>query len=216
MGSHTPRDPVYSPVEEKLNVAASLVGAIGALIFLPFLLHRAGQSLWPHALLGAWLFCGGMMLMNGASALYHALPAGKNRSRAQILDHASIFILIASTYSPFALGPLWESGGKILLTIEWGLAVVGIGFKILGGIRYRKLSNLFYLCMGWMGLLWAPAFVRTVSLEGFLWVIGGGVAYTAGIIFYAAKGRPFTHAIWHVFVLAGAILHAYAIWRYAL
>lgn len=214
--SPSPTEIVYSPGEERLHVAASLAGLVGALIYLPFLILRAQQSEWPLAGLGVTLFGAGLILLNGASAAYHALPPGKNRNRARIADHGAIFILIASTYSPFALGPLLESGGKLLFAVEWLLALVGIGFKILGGFKYRKLSNVFYLVMGWLGLLWTPAIIHTMTLEGLWWLVGGGVAYSAGIVFYAAKGKRFTHAIWHVFVLAGTVIHAIAVWRYAL
>jgi hemolysin III len=150
------------------------------------------------------------------STIYHALaPCGAKRV-VRMLDHSAIFVLIAGTYTPFALGPLAESGGLALLIAEWAMAALGIVFKIAGGIRYQRLSNAIYLFMGWLGILWIQPFIENATWPGFLWVLAGGVAYTVGIVFYAAKHKTYMHFIWHLFVFAGSSCHTVAIWRYAL
>ena len=96
------------------------------------------------------------------------------------------------------------------------MAVLGIAFKSAGGIRYRRLSNLIYLCMGWLGIFWIRPFIESVGWPGFLWVLAGGIAYTVGIVFYAAKHKTYAHFVWHLFVFAGSLCHTVAIWRYAI
>jgi hemolysin III len=201
------------------EIANTLSAAAGLLIFLgvsPFLLAAAAVSERPLALASTGVFVAAMLGLYLSSTIYHALAPCKMKRFVRILDHSAIFVLIAGTYTPFALGPLAASGGLVLAAIEWTMAVLGIAFKWAGGIQYRRLSNLIYLCMGWLGIFWIRPFIDSVGWSGFFLVLSGGIAYTAGITFYAAKHRNYAHFVWHLFVIAGSLCHTLAIWRYAI
>ncbi len=204
----------YSQGEEIANTLSSAVGLLAALAVTPFFLARATNE--SFALVGAITFLLATFLMYGASTLYHAIPPGATKHKVRLLDHSAIFVLIAGTYTPLAIGPLRHDGGLVLLALEWLLAVVGIFIKIWGGFSRRHLSNALYLLMGWAGLFWVHSFIEQVTMEGFLWVLAGGIAYTVGVVFYVAKKRAYAHFIWHLFVFAGTCCHGYAIWRYVL
>ena len=150
-----------------------------------------------------------------ASTLYHALPRSSLKQRARGFNHAGIYLLIAGTYTPFALGPLRDSGGWTLLGLVWALAVAGIALKAFGGAPYHRYSTFLYLGLGWSGLLAAKPFWEHVSLDGLGWILAGGVAYTTGVAFYASKRLPFHHLIWHLFTLAGSGCHFCAVYWYA-
>jgi hemolysin III len=208
-------EPSYSPTEERANVASAALGLLAVVIYVPLLLARAIDSRIPHALTGAAVFSFSIVFVYLASTLYHAAPPGNTRRIFRLLDHAAIFVLIAGTYTPFAIGPLSPHGGMLLLGIEWSMAAIGIVFKLCGGIRYRRLSNVFYLVMGWIGLLWMPAFHSATPPDAIWWIVGGGLAYTVGIVFYAAKQHAFTHFVWHLFVFTGTVCHAWAVFWFA-
>lgn len=205
-----PRD--YSVAEDRANTASAALSLLVVAGGIPFLLNAAREN---GTIPGTLIFTISALVLYLASTLYHALPPGKTRSIARVIDHSTIFILIAGTYTPFTLGPLREHHGLILLASEWSLALLGILFKAAGGMRFRRLSTAIYAGMGWLGIFWMPAFIREVSWSGFAWLLAGGLFYTGGLIFYNAKGKPFTHLIWHLFVLAGTLCHGYAVWRYA-
>jgi hemolysin III len=133
----------------------------------------------------------------------------------RIIDHSAIFLLIAGTYTPFTLGVLRGAWGWALLAIVWCLAALGIVLKSVGGIRYPRLSTMLYVGMGWLALIAIRPLWVHVPVAGWLWLIAGGVAYTAGIAFYAAERVRYGHFVWHVFVLAGTACHCVAVWRYA-
>jgi hemolysin III len=201
--------------EQLANTLSSLLGLLVVLGLSPLLVHAAQRSANPYSLAGAIVFSFALIALYLASTLYHGLPPGRAKHLVRLFDHAAIFLLIAGTYTPFALGPLRDHGGWWLLLCEWTLAVLGVVFKIAGGIRHRRLSNLIYLGMGWLGLFWMRPFLQHVPLQGFAWLLAGGIAYTAGIAFYAAKHRHYAHFVWHLFVFVGTCCHAYAVLEYA-
>jgi hemolysin III len=201
------------------EIANTLSAGAGLLVFLglsPFLIAAASESERPLALASTSVFLASILGLYLSSTIYHALAPCRMKRIVRILDHSAIFVLIAGTYTPFALGPLAASGGFLLASIEWTMAVLGIAFKWVGGIQYRRLSNLIYLCMGWLGLLWVQPFIESVGWSGFFLVLSGGIAYTVGITFYAAKHRNYAHLVWHLFVIAGSLCHTLAIWKYAI
>ena len=200
-------------IANTLSAGASLLVFVGA---SPFLMVAASSSERPLALASTGVFLASMLGLYLSSTIYHALAPCRTKRIVRMLDHSAIFVLIAGTYTPFALGPLAASGGFVLAIIEWTMALLGIVFKWAGGIQYRRLSNLIYLCMGWLGIFWIRPFLESVGWPGFLLVLAGGIAYTVGIIFYAAKHRSYAHLVWHLFVFAGSLCHTVAIWRYAL
>ena len=132
-----------------------------------------------------------------------------------MLDHGAIFLLIAGTYTPFTLGVLRGAWGWTLLGLVWGLALVGIVLNAASGLRYPRLSVALYIAMGWLVIIAIKPLLLLMPVEGFLWLLAGGIAYTAGVAFYAAKRVRYSHFVWHMFVLAGTACHFIAVLRYA-
>ena len=206
----------YTRGEEVANTVSAAAGLVISIGVAPFLMLAALRSSQSWAFVSAAIFLTSVLALYLTSTIYHALAPGRAKDIVRILDHSAIFVLIAGTYTPFALGPLAASGGLALAIIEWTMAVLGITFKLAGGIRYRRLSNLIYLCMGWLGIFWIRPFIENATWHGFLWVLAGGIAYTVGVAFYAAKNKTYMHFIWHLFVFAGSFCHTIAVWRYAI
>ena len=149
-----------------------------------------------------------------ASTLYHSLQNPRAKRVFRVIDHAAIFLLIAGTYTPFLLISMRGVWGWTLLGLVWGLALLGVGFKIFFTHRFPVGSTLAYVLMGWLGVIaWKEA-VTHIPAGGLVWLGLGGVAYTVGVVFYAWKRLPYNHAIWHVFVLAGSICHYLAVLLY--
>ena len=164
---------------------------------------------------GASVFAATVVLLYLASTLYHALPAGRAKRVFRILDHSAIYLLIAGTYTPFMLGAIRGPWGWTLLGAVWTLAVAGIALKGAGGIRYPRLSTAVYIAMGWLAIVAIRPLWPMVPVAGWLWIFAGGLAYTAGVAFYAADRLRYGHFVWHLFVLAGTACHIVAVWRYA-
>lgn len=157
-----------------------------------------------------------LIILYLASTLYHSFRDRKVKKILKILDHSTIFLLIAGTYTPFLLVSLRGVWGWILFGIIWGLAVSGIVFKALFIDRFRKLSVLIYILMGWLCLIAVRQMVAQIPLGGLIGLTAGGVLYTTGVIFYAWRKLKFNHAIWHLFVLGGSICHYFSIFFYLL
>jgi len=164
---------------------------------------------------GASVFAAAVVLLYLASTLYHALPRSKAKRVFQVIDHSAIFLLIAGTYTPFTLGVLRGAWGWTLFGLIWSLAAVGIVLKAAGRLRHPVLSTLLYLGMGWLILIAIRPLWLRVPLAGLLWLLLGGIAYTAGLAFLAAKGVRYSHLVWHLFVLAGTASHFCAVLWYA-
>src|SRR6267378_878669 len=201
--------------EEIANSVSHGVGFIAALAVTPLLVQEAARRGGAVAIAGAIVFAGTVAVLYLASTLYHALPKNRAKHVFRIIDHSAIFLLIAGTYTPFTLGVLRGAWGWALLAIVWCLAVLGIVLKSVGGIRYPRLSTMLYVGMGWLALIAIRPLWVHVPVAGWLWLIAGGVAYTAGIAFYAAERVRYGHFVWHVFVLAGTACHFFAVLWYA-
>lgn len=156
-----------------------------------------------------------LILLYVASTLYHSLPLPRAKPVLRVLDHCAIYLLIAGTYTPFALGNLRGPHGFAVLAVVWALALCGIVFKVKTTGRYRILSPLLYIAMGWCVLAVLEPLVQRVEPGGIALLVAGGVAYTSGVIFYAWR-RPYHHAVWHLFVLAGSVLHFFAVLFYVI
>ncbi len=155
-----------------------------------------------------------LIILYLTSTLYHSFQQPRVKRIFQIIDHAAIYLLIAGTYTPFLLVAIRGIWGWSVLIIIWGLALLGIGFKVLSIHRFQKLSVLTYILMGWLSVVILNELLVNVPLGGLIWLAIGGVAYTMGIIFYALEKIPYTHAIWHVFVMGGSICHYFAVLLY--
>jgi hemolysin III len=195
--------------EELANTWSAAVGVAGACGFALALLWHG------DATLGQWVFAVALLILFLTSTAYHGLVAGPAKELARILDHVAIFALIAATYTPFAFGPLYTHGGVLLFVLEWGLAVIGLCFVLCGGHDSMRISNALYIAMGWLGLFFFSDFIACVPMAGNWLILAGGVFYTAGVAFYSARELRFSHLIWHLFVLAGAICHAVAVYAYS-
>ena len=201
--------------EEIANSITHGLGALLSVIGLAALLVAAitqGSALHITAVA---VFGTTLILLYFASTLYHALTAPRAKRVFQILDHSAIYLLIAGTYTPFTLITLRGPWGWSLFAVIWSLAIFGVVFKSIWIDRHAVLSTIVYILMGWCAIVAIRPLLRGLPWDGFLWLLAGGISYTAGVIFYASH-RRYAHAVWHLFVLGGSACHYWAIYRYVL
>lgn len=200
--------------EEIASSVSHGVGVVAALAATPILVLTAARG-GPLAIVGASVFAATMLVLYLGSTLYHALPRNRAKRVFRIIDHSAIFLLIAGTYTPFTLGVLRGAWGWLLFGIVWGLAVLGITVKAVGGIRYPRLSTAIYIGMGWLVVIAIRPLWLHMPIAGLLWLVAGGLAYTGGIAFYAANRLRYGHFVWHLCVLLGTTCHFFAVLWYA-
>ena len=202
--------------EEIANSVSHGVGLVAALAGAPILVVHAAQNGDAAQIVGTSVFAASMVLVYLASTIYHALPRQKAKRVFQLLDHGAVYILIAGTYTPFTLGVLRGAWGWTLLGLVWGLTLAGIVLKSVAGVRYPVFSTALYLAMGWLALIAVQPLWLRVPAWGLFWLVTGGVAYTLGVVFFALDERfPYSHFVWHLFVLAGTACHFFAVLWYA-
>ena len=155
-----------------------------------------------------------LILLYTASTLYHGIPNAGAKTILQQLDHAAIFLLIAGTYTPFTLISLRGPWGWTLFGLVWSIAIVGIYIELWGNSKLRRWSLALYLGMGWLVVIAIKPMLASVETGGLLLLLGGGLSYSLGAIFYAWERLSYNHAIWHIFVLAGSILHFFSVLFY--
>ncbi|MGL5800873.1 MAG: PAQR family membrane homeostasis protein TrhA [Plesiomonas sp.] len=201
--------------EEVANSISHALGIILGAVGL-FLLLKQGMSAQQSftAIFSYTVYGISMIMLFLASTLYHAATNPVGKHRLKIADHCAIYLLIAGTYTPFLLVALQSSLATYLMAVIWGLALSGIIFKLLFIHRFEVLSVITYLLMGWLSLVVIYQLAESLSLGGLLLLAGGGVLYSLGVVFYLSKRLPFSHAIWHLFVLGGAMCHFFAIYFY--
>lgn len=202
--------------EELANFLSHGIGLLLAVAAIPTLVAAAAAHAGAAEITGVSIFGATMVLAYLSSSLYHALPHGKGKRIMQLVDHGAIFLLIAGTYTPFTLGALRGAWGWSLLTVVWGLALMGLVLKAFVGARYQGLSTALYLAMGWLVLIAIRPLYLHVPAWGLFWLVLGGLAYTLGVVFFLLdKKVRYAHTVWHVFVLAGTACHFVAVLRYA-
>lgn len=206
----------YSAKEELANTITHGIAALLALVACILLVNKGLHSLNALQLTGLIVYGISMVILFLASTLYHSIQVEKTRTILKQLDHSAIYLLIAGTYTPFLMISLNNRPAYILLMVLWVLALVGIVFKIFFVHRFGKISLITYLLMGWLALFVIPDIYRALPRAGFDLLVAGGLCYTIGTLFYAAKRYPFTHAVWHLFVIGGAACHCIAIYYYVL
>ncbi|MCX5786979.1 MAG: hemolysin III family protein [Elusimicrobia bacterium] len=216
MRDEAPPERPQSLGEEIANSISHGAGALLAAAATPILILHAVRHGSAINVVGATVFAVSLLALYLGSALYHSLPRGRAKQVFQLLEHSAIFLLIAGTYTPFTLGVLRGPWGWTLLAVIWTLAAVGIGLKVIGGAEaFPAISTLLYLFMGWVVI----AAIRPLWLHmphaGFLWLVVGGLAYTAGVLFFIAERMPYGHFVWHLFVLIGSTCHFFAALYYA-
>ena len=200
--------------EEIANSLSHGVGFMAILAVTPLLVLSA----IPHgaaSIVGVSIFAATMAVLYFASTLYHAFPHSRAKRVFRVIDHGAIFLLIAGTYTPFTLGILRGAWGWALFGTVWGLALAGILFKVVGGLRYPIASTVIYVAMGWLVVVAVQPLWQRMPQVGLMWLVAGGVAYTGGVAFYALKRVRYSHFLWHLCVLTGTTCHFFAVIGYA-
>lgn len=201
--------------EEVANSITHGVGLLLSLAALPILIVVATGGGDPWRIVAASVYGGSLVLLYTTSTLYHALSGARVKALLRRCDHMAIYLLIAGSYTPFLLGPLRGAWGWSLFGVIWALALTGVGFKAVCGIRLPHLSTVLYVAMGWLVVIAAVPLVRSLPGPGLAWLVTGGALYTGGVVFYVLDRRVrFAHAIWHIFVLAGSAAHFWAVLGY--
>jgi hemolysin III len=198
------RQEVVSALTHGVGLVASVVGGV-------ILLTLAVGSADTWRIATTAVFATTLVLLYAASTLYHAARSGHLRARLRLLDHCAIYLLIAGSYTPFALVGLRGGWGWSLFGVAWGLAVVGVVFKLLFIGRFHFLSTATYVAMGWMSLLAVGPMMRNLDPSTLVLLLAGGIVYTAGTWFYHQDRIPYNHGIWHLFVMGGSVCHAAAV-----
>jgi hemolysin III len=200
------------------EIANSVTHGIGAAISaagLGAILVIAAVRGTTFQLVACSVYGASLVLLFLCSTLYHALTNGRAKRLFRVLDHASIYVLIAGTYTPFTLVTLRGVWGWSLFGVIWALAVAGIIFKCFTTGRWHFLSTTIYILMGWIVVVAIQPLLRALEWQGLLWLLAGGLFYTGGVVFFAWR-RKYAHTIWHLFVLAGSGCHFVAVYRYVL
>lgn len=201
--------------EEIANSVIHGVALLAAILAVPFLI-AATRHLGAANVVGASVFAATLVLLYLISTLYHALPASRAKRIFMKLDHGAIYVFIAGSYTPFALGVLGGPWGWTLFGLVWSLAVIGVTLKACDRLSHIWHSTGLYLAMGWLVLIAAVPLVERVPLPGVALLVAGGLAYTAGVVFFMLDSRVrYAHAVWHGFVVAGTGCHFFAVLGYA-
>ncbi len=201
----------YSPGEE---IANSLTHGIGILLSIGGLgVLTAFASVFGNArhIVGVSIFGFTMVLLYTSSTLYHSIPIPRVKSILRLIDHSAIFLLIAGTYTPFTLITLQGPWGWTLFGIVWTVAAAGIIFQTNLIQRFPIISVVLYILMGWVVVVAIKPLMERIAPGGLALLFGGGVSYTFGVLFYAWRNLPYHHAVWHLFVLGGTVLHYFAV-----
>ncbi len=205
----------YSLAEEIANSISHGVGLVFGIVGLVLLLIQAvDANANVMAITSYSLYGGSMILLFLASTLYHAIPHANAKRWLKKFDHCAIYLLIAGTYTPFLLVGLDSPLARTLMIVIWGLALLGILFKLTIAHRFKVLSLVTYLAMGWLSLIVIYELTEKLALGGVTLLAAGGIVYSLGVIFYVCKRIPYNHAIWHGFVLGGSVCHFLAIYLY--
>ena len=203
---------VQTKLEEQLNTFSHAIGAVLGIVGLILLVSKQADTPW--SLFSVLVYGLSIIVLFSASALYHAAKTEKRKHYFRIVDHISIYLLIAGTYTPVLLLTLSDSKGWLLFYTVWGIAAFGVFLKLFFTGRFEVFSTLLYLVMGWLIVFDFSVLAERMHTNGLLFLFAGGLFYTVGIVFYAINKIPYNHVIWHVFVLAGAICHYFMILWY--
>lgn len=207
----------YSKAEEIFNGISHGMGVVFGIVALTLLLIVSIRKGHLPSIVAFSIYGGCIILMFLSSTLYHSIPIEKVKRVLRVFDHSSIFLFIAGTYTPIALLALKGNLRLIILIGIWAIAIAGVVFKIATYNKFDKfkiLSVLIYIGMGWLAIIPIKSIINATSINFFYWILGGGLLYTVGTIFYGNKKIPFNHGIWHIFVLAASVAHFLGIFKY--
>ena len=197
----------YSKGEEITNAILHGIGAglaIAALVILIVFASSRGDGRY---VVSYTIYGSTLVMLYMASTLYHSFPSGKTKDLFEIFDHSAIYLLIAGSYTPLALAALKGTLGWTMFGIVWGLSVIGIIFKVFWVKKFVILSTILYIAMGWLIIIAIKPLMNVLNTTSLVFLVAGGVLYTAGTVFYVWRGMKYHHAIWHLFVLGGSICH---------
>mgnify|MGYP000875611005 FL=1 len=206
---------IQTKLEEQLNAITHGIGAALGIAALVLLIVYADTTK-PWSLFSVIVYGISIIILFLASTFYHAVKGEKRKHYFRIVDHVSIYLLIAGTYTPVLLISLTDSLGWVLFWTVWGIAAFGVVLKLFFTGKYEIFSTLLYLVMGWLVIFDFSNLSESLGSNGILWLFAGGLSYTVGIIFYAIQKVPFFHVVWHLFVLGGAICHFFMIFLHVI
>ena len=204
----------YPRTEENLNIISHAAGLVFGLIGLIMLQLKAAAFNSAAMTISFGIYGFTLVMLYAASTFYHLAKEPKRRFRLKVFDHISIFLLIAGTYTPFAMVSLQGKTGWIVFGITWGIAFFGTILKIFFTGRYKLLSTLLYVGMGWIIVFAIEPLMENLETAGLWWMLGGGIAYTIGAILYSISRIKYNHALFHLFVLLGSFCHFWSIYFY--
>lgn len=208
--------PKYTATEEIMHTVSHGIGAILGVAAVVWMLDISIAASDPWRIVASSVYGASLITLFLASTLYHGLHTSPRKHLLKLFDHCAIYLLIAGTTTPFLLVAMQTDIRWWLFGAIWSLAAVGILAKLRLGHRYPRLSLVSYLLMGWLMVIAVPQLLDAIGASGITWLVAGGVSYTVGAVFYMAKRLYYHHAIWHVFVLAGAACHFLAVIWYVL
>lgn len=206
----------YDPTEERLNVLSHGLGLIFSVVALIVLVNYAVLEGTFLKVVTFSIYGASLVILYTASTLYHFVQEPKWRYRLNIFDHAAIYILIAGSYTPFTLNVMRGTLGWTLFAVVWTIAVIGITLKLFFTGKYGFISTVGYILMGWIAVFGIKALFEALPVEGIIWLVAGGIAYTIGAILFGLKMIKFNHAIFHIFVLIGSFCHFMSVFLYVL
>ena len=207
---------IYSQTEEKINIVSHGIGLV--LSCVAFVLLATHANLHGDILhtISFSVFGASLIMLYAASTIYHSAKKPELRKRLKIIDHASIYVLVAGTYTPFTLITLNGTLGWVIFGTSWGLAITGIILKLFFTGKYNLISTSMYVFIGWVIVFAIKPLIDNLSSEGFFWLLAGGISYTVGAVLYSIKKIKFNHAIFHMFVLTGSFCHFISVYFYVL
>ncbi len=209
--------PKYSLGEELISSISHGVGALLSLAGLILCIVRSVMHGTPFGVASSIVYGLSLFILYTMSCIYHALKPNQDKRVFRVIDHCSVFLLIAGTYTPFTLVTLHGSTGWLLFSVIWGAAIIGMILNAIDLEKFSKISVVCYLAMGWAVVFAIRPLIAALATPGLILLVCGGVAYSLGVIVYALGGKiRYMHSIWHFFVLAGSILHFFAIYLYVL
>jgi hemolysin III len=207
---------LYSPLEERINILSHAAGLLLSMVAIVLLVTRASNYGNTWHIMSVAIFGASLISLYAASTTYHSATRAQLRARLRIIDHATIYILIAGTYTPFTLITLNGAVGWTIFAVSWGMAISGVTLKLFFTGRFNLVSTLMYVFMGWIIIFAVKPLIANLPTAGLYWLVAGGLSYTIGAIIYSIKKVPLNHAIFHLFVLGGSIFHFVAVYFYVL
>ena len=206
----------YTLGEEIFSAITHGLGALFGVFALVYMVVVSAIHGAPWAVVSGAIYGGTLIVLFCMSTLYHAIAHRKAKLVFRVLDHTTIFLLIAGTYTPIALITLRGALGWVIFGVEWGVAILGIILNSISIERFKVFSMIGYVVCGWMVVIAFVPLVNSMPFSGFMYLLGGGLFYTIGLLFYKLKNVRYMHSIWHLFVLAGSILHYFSVYLYVL